>query len=131
MSVEERFPVSQMARNRALRTVGETMAKPDVVERTTELIMAANTAQDVVGHSGGPHDIETLAVSLKAFRHGVRIAVSTLLEAGLDESLLPTEGLWERAIDVDLSSAALAEARARVEGKNIADFYFQQDGGNA
>jgi hypothetical protein len=132
MTFHEHLPVSDMARSRANRFVDEIFEEPDEVERTAKLIGATNTALEVMeGFDGGPLSFFADASVRKGYEHGVRVAIRTLLNVGGPEFVLPTEQLRSKALAVELRHSILMEASMVASGGDIADMYYEEDGGTA
>lgn len=125
MGLIEDFPTSEFAKNRARRDVDEAMAEEDFVERVVALIGMGNSGLDVTRDL--EPGTELTDVFGPGFRHGIRIAVRTLLESGLAEVDFPIDELKNRVARVSLASSMMTEAT--YEG-DVADLYLAADGGN-
>ena len=119
----EGIPVSDMARNRAVRSVQEALDIDDPLEKVTELIIRANNGISIAeGYKG-----ELMDVFSPAFKHGIRVAIRTLAAAGLAAEVIPIEGLIRRALQVDLGSSLLMRQAYNGDPRNL---YLPIDGGN-
>lgn len=115
---------SEMAINSAIRDIQSIPEFEDPVERTVDLVNRANTGADMLeGFDGSP--IELLLNP--AFKHGMRVAIRTMLESGMSLDSIPFDGMTEAAFKIDLASSAMTEA---LYAGNLADLYLLEDGGN-
>ena len=128
MSAAEDFPVSEMALRRAQRSAEEAALIEDPTDRLISLVFNGISSREMVERYVG--DANDIFLHSNVMMYGARMVIESLLDAGLQEDQIPIDTLKERIVEVELGLSVLLESKAGDQGRNIADIYLAEDGGN-